>query len=337
MKAQIYKKQLADGRKHLYIRYLVNGVQRVKMLDMYLTGDTEADAVTLKRAKSVTRQLEKEHAKQTISMILQDYADTMANKSTSTKTIICRLVTLWNEYDAKGNSTADNVNASTIANFARFLIGRKLSNNTVRIYLRWLNSALNNAQSNGILTAERFADLNKAINKQQPKAIQPERGFLTEAEKKQLFETPRPNETFCNAFEFSTLTGLRYSDIRGVKPADVKNGRLIVRMQKTQSFTSIKLTERAQTLLNDNYKAWGKMPACTALINYYISEWCTLAGVKAVTIHIARHTFATELINKGASIKAVQSLLGHKNINTTQIYAELIDETKDNAVMLLNK
>jgi hypothetical protein len=46
----------------------------------------------------------------------------------------------------------------------------------------------------------------------------------------------------------------------------------------------------------------------------------------AGTIHVARHTFATQTLTKGVSIESVSKMLGHTSINTTQIYARVTDK-----------
>lgn len=53
-----------------------------------------------------------------------------------------------------------------------------------------------------------------------------------------------------------------------------------------------------------------------------------LAGIKKrITFHTARHTNATLLLYYGVNITTVQKLLGHRNVKTTEIYAEIMDKT----------
>ena len=59
------------------------------------------------------------------------------------------------------------------------------------------------------------------------------------------------------------------------------------------------------------------------VVNKYLAE----EGIKGASVHTLRHTFATQHIAQGPSLRTVQEVLGHADLKTTSIYVQLAQET----------
>lgn len=70
-----------------------------------------------------------------------------------------------------------------------------------------------------------------------------------------------------------------------------------------------------------------------SMVNYPLRKWITTAGIKKhISFHCFRHTYATLQIASGTDIYTVSKMLVHKNVTTTQIYADLVNDKKRETV-----
>ncbi|RPE05795.1 site-specific integrase [Chitinophaga lutea] len=140
-----------------------------------------------------------------------------------------------------------------------------------------------------------------------------------------------------DVFIFQCFTGLAYSDVKRLRPADIQpmqEGELWIKMrrQKTNISFSIPLLEPALDVLgkylNDGEKYSPVFPVLSnQKMNDYLKVIQELAGIsKNLTTHLARHSFATSVaLNNGVPIDTVSKMLGHTNLKTTQVYAKVMD------------
>ena len=167
-----------------------------------------------------------------------------------------------------------------------------------------------------------------------------EREYLTIEELRAMTAAPCRYPALKEAFLFSCLTGLRKCDIMRLRWQNVvQQGeftRVIFRHKKTKSQEYLDISAQAvrymgqrgkpEELVFRNFRYNSNM-------NTELRMWALRAGVmKEISFHCARHTFAVLMLDLGADIYTVQKLLGHKEIQTTQIYAKLMDKKKQEAV-----
>ena len=163
--------------------------------------------------------------------------------------------------------------------------------------------------------------------------------FLKEEEVVNLFEEFKFEDSFSGKRDKMILylfyqTGIRLSELIGIKDVDVRNGELKV-LGKRNKERIIPLSFNIQPLI-DQYlnlkdelgfkkkhffvtdngnKLYEKF--VYRKVNYYLSM---VSSKQKKSPHILRHTFATHMLNNGADLNSIKEILGHENLSATQVY-----------------
>jgi integrase len=109
--------------------------------------------------------------------------------------------------------------------------------------------------------------------------------------------------------------------------------------KKTGGTETQPVNEQAISLLGDRREPGDKVfegLTYSAYHNRHLYTWLGAAGItRPITFHCFRHTYATLLLNSGASMETVSKMLGHRELKTTQIYAKVMDKNKREAAEMI--
>ena len=230
-----------------------------------------------------------------------------------------------------------------------FLPFKEITNEFNLKYQKYLNDNYKPNSSN-IMYIGFITIMNEAkkqgfiINFQFDKILKTEkthRDFLTINELNLFLNADTKYNEYKNAFLFSCFTGLRISDLSKLTFNDIVNNEIIIRQTKTNEPLRIPLPNDMIDFINskrekNNIKIFD-LPNDLTNINKYIKQIAKQVGItKNISFHTSRHTFAVLLLSQGIDIYTVSKLLGHTDIKTTQIYADIVSESKLNAIEKIN-
>lgn len=221
-----------------------------------------------------------------------------------------------------------------LAKEARTKSGTALSANSQNSYFLKFKAALNRAVEEGIVPHS------PAMGVKATRTEDVHREYLTVEELQRLVKTDCSYPVLKDAFIFSCLTGMRWSDINKLTWGEVQEfdggTRVVFRQKKTRGLEYLDIAEQAVRYMGPRGKADERVFSglkYSAWHNLALREWCMKAGItKHITFHCGRHTFAVLQLSLGTEIYTLSKLLGHRELKTTQVYAQIMDEKKREAV-----
>lgn len=365
---RLRKRLLKDGRQTLYLDLYHNGKREYEYLKLYLIpeksrADKETNKQTMKLAEAIKakRIVDYQNGKFGFhqpehNIRFFDYYSAMCEKRKGAPESRGN----WGNwyscykhlkiYEKNEDITFDDITPEWVQGFKDYLENdakawspryereleyHPLSRNSKLSYFNKLRACIHQALADGVISDNPLRGVDNF------KAEESKRMYLTIDEIKAITAADCPAPGVKRAFLFSCLTGLRRSDIMKMTWSEVhKQGdytRIIFKQKKTSGQEYIDITPQAAELLgerrNQTDLVFNDFLTASAT-NHAIKVWMLRAGItKEITFHCARHTFAVMMLDIGTDIYTVSKLLGHRELSTTQIYAKVLDKTKQAAVM----
>ena len=264
------------------------------------------------------------------------------NSITSYKTDLERYINFL--YDGESIRELDSIRQIHIRNFIRFLNDQNLSSSTI------------NRSFSSIRSYHKYLSYEKKITHNPTQLLEPPKiskklpKVLSVQEINEIINSVKVENSmgYRDKAILETLysAGLRVSELCSLEMNNILFDSAMLRVVgKGNKERYVPLGDKAIKLINDYCKYIrsalvdkkksdgnvflsknGKQLTRMTIFNI-MKRWARISGInKDISPHTFRHSFATHLLEGGADLRAVQEMLGHSDISTTQIYTHLDNE-----------
>lgn len=349
-----------NGESPLELSIIINGERKIITLDrsckasafnpstQKVRGDKELNeylAAITKKCYSVHTAMINEGMNITLQSFLDVYRNglkkniiTIANaidECSTTKAsdvVVKRMMTVKKfmlEY-LDGDKPLDSITPNTCNGFYQFLC-EKQSNNSAVAKMKLLKTVLQYCVDEGYIKTSPFKcklHLDKV-----------EHHPLTMQQIQTIQNKVITNKRLANVrdlFVFQCFTGLAYCDMASLNKQHIVDGYIIKSRNKTKVTSTIPLLDNALNILE---KYDYQLPVLSnQKYNSYLKELGDICNIQQdITSHLARHSFATLMLNNGVQMHTISKVLGHSSTKITEsTYAQLRKETIGNEVLKLN-
>lgn len=252
--------------------------------------------------------------------------------------------------------TLEEVDADFCRDFIKFLRSFSNSNykhgkpedhvisiNTAQSYQGQFSTALSKAVRAEIIP---YNPMDKLEASERIQRKEGSKEYLTIEEVQKLMVTDCYRSVVKQAFLFACFTGLRISDIYKITPMhifktpDGKGEYIDMEMRKTEKQVVVPLSKEAKKWLPKSKGIdipYFDLPTTPSVIGRALRKWAEAAGIeKHISFHSSRHTFGTMMLTLGADLYTTSKLMGHSNVQVTEVYAKIVDKKKEEAINLID-